>query len=182
MTIAVLTVLRETMGTELPSKLDFLTHHEAGHAAVAFFFGLRLELVRLEPDDESGGVTLTRDAAQKRTDAQRVLIALAGEMAERHLDPSCVGQGKGPDGDVAWAMKPVVARLNSRLGDRPQHYVDRIRKRMEDRLADRCVRLVRARWPAIRRLAAELASRASRTPWVELTGEEAERLLAGEDQ
>jgi hypothetical protein len=31
-------------------------------------------------------------------------------------------------------------------------------------------------------LAAELARRASVTPWVELTGEEAERLLAGEDQ
>jgi Peptidase M50B-like len=171
-----------TVGPGLPSKLDFLTHHEAGHAAVAFFFGLGLELIRIELDDDSGGVTLTGDAVQKRTDIRRVLIAMAGATAERHLDPSCVDQGKASDGDVARAMKPVVARLKLRLRVRPQHYIDRVRKRMEDRLADRCARLVNARWPAIQRLAAELASRASVTPWVELTGEEAERHLAGEDQ
>jgi hypothetical protein len=170
------------MGEGLPSKLDFLIHHEAGHAAVAFFFGLRLDQVRIEPDDESGGVSLTEEAVQKRTDIQRVLIAMAGGRAERHLDPSGVGPRKGPDGDEAWALRAVGARLNLRLQGRPRDYIDKIRERMEDRLADRCARIVKERWPAIQRLAAELARRASVTPWVELTGEEAERLLAGEDQ
>ena len=170
------------MGEGLPSKLDFLSHHEAGQAAVAFFFELRLEQVRIEPDDGSGGLTLAEEAVQKRTDIQRVLIAMAGGMAERHLDPSCAGQGKEDDGDVVWAMKPVVARLNFRLQRRPQTYIDRIRERMEDRLADRCARIVKEKWPAIQRLAAELARRSNVTPWVELTGEEAERLLADENQ
>ena len=170
------------MGEGRVSKLDFLTHHEAGHAAVAVHFGLRLDQVRVEQDDNSGGVSLTEEALRKRTDIQRVLIALAGSIAERHLDPSCAGRGKEDDGDVVWAMKPVVARLNLRLQRRPQTYIDRIRERMEDRLADRCARIVKEKWPAIQRLAAELARRASVTPWVELTGEEAERLLAGEDQ
>ena len=44
------------------SRFDFLAHHEAGHAAVAFSFGLRLEQVRIEPDDNSGGMTLTGGA------------------------------------------------------------------------------------------------------------------------
>jgi hypothetical protein len=170
------------MGEGVSSKLDLLSHHEAGHAAVAFFFGLRLDQVRIEPDDGSGGITLTEEAVQKRTVIQRVLIAMAGDGAERHLYPSCAGEGKGDDRDVVWAMKPVVARLNFRLQGRPQDYIDKIRRRIEDRLADRCARIVREKWPAIQRLAAELARRASVTPWVELTGEEAERLLAGEDQ
>jgi hypothetical protein len=149
---------------------------------VAFSFGLGLEQIRIELDDDSGGVTLTGDAVQKRTDIQRVLIAMAGATAEWHLDPSGVGQRKAPDGDVAWAMKRVVVRLNLRLLGRPQDYIDSIRQRMEDRLADRCAHIVSERWPAIQRLAAELASRASHTRWVELTGEEAERLLVVEDQ
>jgi hypothetical protein len=53
---------------------------------------------------------------------------------------------------------------------------------MKNRLADRCELIVEERWPAIQRLAGELARRASVTPWVELTGEEAERLLTDEDQ
>jgi Peptidase M50B-like len=170
------------MGEELPGKLDFLTHHEAGHAAVAAYFGLRLEQVRIEPDDESGGVTLTEESVQRRTDIQRVLIALAGGRAEQHLDPSRVGQVKGPDADVAWAMKPVVARLQFRLEGRSQDYIDRIRERIEDRLAERCACIVQERWPAIQRLAAELARRSNNTRWVELPGEEAERLLTGKDQ
>jgi hypothetical protein len=52
---------------------------------------------------------------------------------------------------------------------------------MKSRLADRCALIVEERWPAIQRLAAELASRASVTRWVEITGEEAERVLTGED-
>ena len=43
---------RRTMAEGRTSKLDFLAYHEAGHAAVAFSFGLRLEQVRIEPDDE----------------------------------------------------------------------------------------------------------------------------------
>ena len=89
------------MGEGRVSKLDFLTHHEAGHAAVAVHFGLRLDQVRVEQDDNSGGVSLTEEALRKLTDIQRVLIALAGSIAERHLDPSGDGPWKGPDGDEA---------------------------------------------------------------------------------
>ena len=163
------------------SKLDFLAYHEAGHAAVAFSFGLRLEQVRIEPDDDSGGMTLTAEALLKRTDIQRVLIALAGGIAERHLDPSCVGQRKGSDGDEVWALKTVVARLHTRLEGRSQDYIEKIYERMKSRLAERCALIVEERWPAIERLAAELASRARVSRWVEVTGEEAERVLAGED-
>jgi hypothetical protein len=170
------------MGQGRISKLDFLTHHEAGHAAVAVHFGLRLDQVRIEQDDNSGGVSLTEEALWKRTDMERVLIALAGSIAERHLDPSGVGPRKGPDGDEAWALRIVVVRLHTRLECGSQDYIDSILERMKNRLADRCALIVKERWPAIQRLAAELARRASVTPWVELTGEEAERLLAGEDQ
>jgi hypothetical protein len=163
------------------SKLDFLAHHEAGHAAVAFSFGLRLAQVRIEPDDGSGGVTLTAEALQQRTDIQRVLIALAGGRAERHLDPSCVGQWKGSDLDEIRALNIVVARLHSRLQGRSQDYIDKIYERMKSRLADRCGLIVEERWPAIQRLAAELTSRANVTRWVEVTGKEAERALTGED-
>ena len=75
-----------------------------------------------------------------------------------------------------------MARLHSRLERRSQDYIDRLLERMKNRLADRCALIVNERWLAIQRLAAELAHRASVTPWVELTGEEAERVLAGEDQ
>jgi hypothetical protein len=162
------------------SQLNFLAHHEAGHAAVAFSFGLRLEQVRIEPDDNSGGMTLTAEALQKRTDIQRVLIALAGARAERHLDPSCVGQWKGSDGDEVRALNIVVARLHSRLHGCSQDYIDKIYERMKSRLADRCGLIVEKRWPAIQRLAAELVSRVSVTRWVEVTGEEAEKVLTGE--
>ena len=110
-----------------------------------------------------------------------MLIALAGGIAERHLDPSCVGQRKGSDGDEVWALKTVVARLHSRLGGRSQYYIDKMYERMKSRLAERCALIVEERWPAIERLAAELASRARVSRWVEVTGEEAERVLAGED-
>jgi hypothetical protein len=116
-----------------------------------------------------------------RTHIQHVLIAMAGARAERHLDPSCVAQWKGSDEDEFWALKPVVGRLHSRLQGRSQDYIDKIYERMKSRLADRCALIVEERWPAIQRLAAELASRASVTRWVEITGEEAERVLTGED-
>ena len=55
-----------------------------------------------------------------------------------------------------------------------------IYERMKSRLADRCGFIVEKRWPAIQRLAAKLVSRASVTRWVEVTGEEAEKVLTGE--
>src|SRR5690242_6036079 len=112
------------MGEALSRKLDFLTHHEAGHAAVAVRFGLRLDQVRIEQDDNSGGVTLAEEALRNRTTIQHVLIALSGSIAERPLDPSGVGPRKGPDGDEAWALRAVAARLHSRLGRRSQNYID----------------------------------------------------------
>ena len=126
-------------------------------------------------------MTLTAEALLKRTDIQRVLIALAGAIAERHLDPSCVGQRKGSDGDEVWALKTVAARLHTGLEGRSADTWREIYERMKSRLAERCALIVEERWPAIERLAAELTSRARVSGWVEVTGEEAERVLAGED-
>ena len=169
------------MAEELAGKLNFLAHHEAGHAAVAFSFGLQLDQVRIEPEEDSGGVTITQKALQKRTDMQRVLIALAGVRAECHLDSSCIGYRKETDLDDVRALKLVAARLHSRLQRRPQDYIDKIYERMKSRLEYRCGLIVEERWPAIQRLAGELIRRAKLTRWVVVTGEEAERALTGED-
>ena len=36
------------------SELEFLTHHEAAHAAVAFSFGLQLAPIRIDQYKDSG--------------------------------------------------------------------------------------------------------------------------------
>ena len=46
------------MVTGQVSKLEFLTHHEAAHAAVAFSFGLRLAPIHIDQYKDSGYMKL----------------------------------------------------------------------------------------------------------------------------
>jgi hypothetical protein len=169
------------MATGQTSKLDYLTHHEAGHAAVAFSFGLHLERVWIDQPSARGWTKLTEESLKRRTNLQHVLIALAGGRAEKHLDPSCVGQRTGSDEDEIYALNTIHKRFYDRLIGSPQPYFDKLCKRVNKRLARRCALIVEERWPAIRRLAALLARHASGTRLVELTGEEAEDVLAGDE-
>ena len=163
------------MATGQTSKLDYLTHHEAGHAAVAFFFGLHLERVWIDQPSDRGWTKLTEESLKRRTDLQHVLIALAGGRAEKHLDPSCVGQRTGSDEDEGRALTTLGECLRSHFEGRSDDYIDKMCDRVNYILAARCALIVRDNWPAIQRLAAVLARHASGTRLVELTGEEAER-------
>ena len=112
---------------------------------------------------------------------QHVLIALAGGRAEKHLDPSCVGQRTAPDEDEARALTTLGECLRSHFEGRPDGYIDKMCDRVNCILAARCAIIVRDNCPAIQRLAAVLARDASGTRLVELTGEEAEDVLAGDE-
>ena len=163
------------------SRLDYLTHHEAGHAAVAFSFGLRLERVWIDQPSDRGWTKLTKAASLQRTDMQHVLIALAGGRAGRLLVPSCVGQRTASDEDEIYALKTIHKRFYDRLIACPQPCFDGLCKRVNKRLARRCALIVEERWSAIQRLAVVLASCVTSARLVELTGEEAERVLTGEN-
>ena len=156
------------------SKLDYLTHHEAAHAAVAFSFGLPLGSIRFNQDDDSGTFEMPAGA----TDMQQVLIALEGGRDEKHLDPSCVDRRDGSRQDERRALTIIHARFYERLIAREQPYFDALCKCINDRLRRRCALIVEERWPAIQRLAAVLARRAADTRLVELSGEMAEDVLA----
>jgi len=155
------------------SKLDYLAHHEAGHAAVAFSFGLQLERVWIHPSSDRGNTELTKAAAEQRTTLQHVLIALAGGRAEKRLDPS--GSDRiGSIEDEILALNAISKCLRFQRQGRLDEYVDRLCDRTDSRLSRRCSFIVEERWMAILRLAPMLAEH------LDLTGEEAEMLLAGE--
>jgi len=65
------------------TDLELLTHHEAGHDAVAWALGVRLMWVKIDPSRDKGatrteGTTTTRSA----------LVRLAGGRAESIVDPT----------------------------------------------------------------------------------------------
>src|SRR5476649_934894 len=68
------------------SRFKLLTYHEAGHAAVAYSFGHRLEGVRINASTYDGLTTLAEQARPTRL--QYVLILLAGGRAEAEFDPT----------------------------------------------------------------------------------------------
>src|SRR6476646_606171 len=103
------------MATGQTSKLDYLSHHEAGHAAVAVSFGLHLERVWIDQPSERGWTKLTEESLKRRTDLQHVLIALAGGRAEKHLDLSCVGQRTAAEDDEIYALNTIHKRFYDRL-------------------------------------------------------------------
>jgi hypothetical protein len=154
------------------SDLDLLTHHEAGHAAVAHLScGFRLRAVWI--DRRTGtGKTYLADWAQP-TPVQTVVIALAGGQAELVLDPSSLVQRPSTIDDEILAQQLVERRPRVRLMHCHEEYADRICDKMDTRLAACSKRLVAQNWDAVQRLAAELSKRN------ELSGQEAERVLAG---
>jgi hypothetical protein len=151
------------------SKLDLLTYHEAGHAAVAFSFGLRLKAVRINQVDDK---TEPADG-QEPTSYQNVVMRLAGSRAEMVLDEDSLSHSTLNVEDehlIETCLEECFAhRLQCHTPEEAGHIYSRVR----DRLAYRCEGIVRDMWPAIQRLAAELAKRS------ELSGEEVERILAG---
>jgi ATP-dependent Zn protease len=157
-----------------PSDLDLLTYHEAGHAAVAVAMGFRLRAVQIHPLIEVGVTRLAE--GEQTTRLQQAIILLAEARAELVLNPSSSMRRLSALADECQLLEIIEERPSYRLEHLPQNYIDRLCSRMDDQLAACCERLVRERWPAMHRLAAELARRPK------LTGEEAERVLAGEDQ
>ena len=155
------------------SDLDLLTHHEAGHAAVAVAMGFRLRAVQIDPHTEDGVTQLAE--GEQTTRLQQAIILLAEARAELVLDPSSSMRRLSALADECQLLEIIEERPSYRLEHLPQNYIDRLCSRMDGQLAACCERLVRERWSAIQRLAAELARRP------ELTGEEAERALADED-
>jgi hypothetical protein len=158
------------MGAGDTGRFDYLTHHEAGHAAVAFHFGLRLEWVSVDKGNDRGWVT-----TEQGTPLQRVLIALAGGRAELHLDGSQVGNRWAAAQDWGIATDVIEGCLRERFACHPDNQIAKMVNRVEEMAARRCALIVRERWQAIQRLVAVLAERR------ELTGEEVETVLAGED-
>jgi len=163
------------MVTGQVSELEFLTHHEAAHAAVAFSFGLRLTPIHIDQYEDSGYMKLPES-----TPIQDVLIWLAGGRAELVLDPSSSNTRVASALDEVFVRQTLAARLLRRSTPSDER-LEQLIWRMRRPLARRCSFMVQERWPAIQRLAAVLARRASGTRLVELTGEEAERVLTGED-
>ena len=109
-------------GRNTAKQLNFLAHHEASHAAVAFSFRLQENWIKfgLSRKRTDGGVTLTGGRA-KRTDMQRLLIArVAGARAERYLNLRRPVEGS--DLDEVRALKLVAARL-LHLEGRSQDYM-----------------------------------------------------------
>jgi hypothetical protein len=154
-----------------PSKLSYLAYHEAGHAAVAFSFGLHLEGVWIHPPSDRGITKLTN--AEQPTTLQHVLIALAGGRAEKRLDPSGSDRIASIEDEIL-ALHAVSKCLRSHRKGRLDHYIDRLCDRTDSRLSRRCACIVDEHWIAIGRLAPMLAEH------LDLTGEEAEFLLSGE--
>src|SRR5690348_688172 len=72
------------------NSLDFLAHHEAGHAAVAYKLGFRLKSIRVYPASNDGVTELA--GGQHPTSLQGALILLAGGRSESILDPDALSQ------------------------------------------------------------------------------------------
>jgi hypothetical protein len=157
------------------SELDFLTRHEAAHAAVAFPCGLRLAPIHLDPANDSGGMTL-----EEPPPIRDVLIALAGRRAELVLDPPSSDWRIASFQDEVRVRNILGARL-LRRAEHPDERLEHLIKRMRRPLARRCWFMVQERWPAIQWLAAVLASLACDNRLVELCGEKAEKVLTGEE-
>jgi hypothetical protein len=154
------------------SDLDLLTHHEAGHAAVAHLgCGFRLRAVWIDPRTGTGKTYLADWA--RPTPVQTVVIALAGGRAELVLDSSSLAPRPYTIDDEILARQLIERRPRGRLMHCHEEYVDRICDKMDTRIAACSKRLVAQNWDAAERLAAELAQRN------ELSGQEAEKVLAG---
>ena len=157
------------------SELEFLTHHEAAHAAVAFSFGLRLAPIQIDKYKARGYMKLPES-----TPIQDVLIWLAGGRAELVLDPSSSNTRVASALDEVFARQTLAARLLRRSTPSDER-LEQLIWRMRRPLARRCSFMVQERWPAIQRLATVLARCAIGARCFDLSGDIAEKVLAGEE-
>ena len=150
----------------MATDIEFLAHHEAGHAAVAVALGVRVAWIKIDPSNEKGttrteGTTALRDA----------LIRLAGGRAETVLDPMSRPHRLAAIEDEVLLWEVLERHILRKLPHLDVDELDRRCDAIDDRLARCCLRLVQRRWPAIQRLAAALMERN------EMTGAEAEAIL-----
>ena len=149
-----------------------MTHHEAGHAAMARLFGLRLRAIRINVETDDGTTELC--PGERPTPLQHAVILLAGGRAELVLDSHSLTHRLSTIKDENELRQLVSARLEPRLLHRSVEYVDALSERMDARLAACCERLVRERWSAIQRLATALKHTH------EIAGPDAEALLSAD--
>jgi len=141
----------------MASNLDLLAHHEAGHAAIAWSFGLRLQSVTINPAHDNGE-TKTSNA----TRLQHALILLASSRAEAVLDPGCLGRRISPAMGEAELDRTISEWLESELPHLQIEDSNKLAEAIDRRLARNCLRLVRLHWEVIQRLAHELAQKGMR--------------------
>jgi len=99
------------------NSLPLLCHYEAGHAAVARHFGLRLRVVWINPTTDRGQTELS---APEQTRLQHALILAAGAGAEHILDPERAALRIAATMDFIKLRHLVSERMNKRLfGKRP---------------------------------------------------------------
>jgi hypothetical protein len=153
------------------SRFDLLTYHAAGHAAVAYSFGHRLNSVRIDASTYDGLTTLAQQVRPTRL--QYVLILLAGGRAEAELDHASSSRSYAAVEDEYRLQAFLEASFAQKLLMRSTDYNDRLTERVDERLAQCCRRLVVLHWQAIQRLAGELSQRH------ELSGLDAETILGG---
>lgn len=153
----------------MADNLQLLAHHEAGHAAIARHFGIRIHDVRIFPSTDSGAVRIS--SAEPVTPFQDAMIRLAGGRAEKQLDPEALTWRQSTLRDEVELANLIAARLDAKLPHRPIAYVDSLGDRVDHRLAGCCAGLVSLHWPAICRLAEALIIHS------ELDGNAAEDIL-----
>jgi hypothetical protein len=144
------------------TELELLTHHEAGHAAIAQALGFRLRAVGINHLKANGGASLM--PGQEPSPYQTIMMLLAGSRAELVLDKDSLGHSTLGVEDEHRIVTILERRFAPRLLQRSPCYVDRLYDRIRQRLAARCEELVRRHWSGIARLAAEIVR------WNELTG------------
>jgi hypothetical protein len=155
------------------SNLELLAHHEAGHAALAHFLGLKLHAVWIDAAKDSGATEVV-ESEETITPLQHALILLAGGRAEKKLDPNCLERRLSTALDETRLASLISVRLERKLLHRSVEHVDTLGERIDGRLAACCARLIHQHWVAIQRVADVLMTEHR------LSGSAAEALLSNE--
>ena len=95
------------------AALDLLTHHEAGHAAVAQALGFRLRAVGINHLNGNGGASLM--PGEEPSPYQTITILLAGSRAELVLDENSIGHSTLGAEDEHRIVAVLEGRFAARL-------------------------------------------------------------------
>ena len=88
----------------LDARLRAAAYHEAGHAVAAQALGLHVESISIVEDGETAGRVRYHVGAGRRWTNARVLVCLAGPMAERWATGDVDVAGAENDLATAWAL------------------------------------------------------------------------------